>query len=273
LRAVPVLCVLLLALAGSSAAQEGRVAFLAAGDYGVGGTRELALGLEMQSYESRNPANMLVFLGDNDYSRSPRHFRANWTRSFGWARRSGLRVAGVLGNHDYEVRRGRYQFGLLGMPGPYYTRRLGDAELFFLDSNIVTARQTAWLKHELAESSATWKIAVLHHPPYTCGGHLGDVRVRQHWVPVFEDYGVQLVLSGHDHNYQRFQGPNGIRYLVHGGGGAGLYPLRGCPSRYPRRVKTRPEHGFLAFSIGPDDLEVKALDLQGRVRDRFTLSP
>ena len=64
MRGIPVLCVLVLALTGSSAAQTERVAFLAAGDYGVGGSRELALGLRMKSYESRNPANMLVFLGD-----------------------------------------------------------------------------------------------------------------------------------------------------------------------------------------------------------------
>ena len=169
MRGVPVLCVLVLALAGSSAAQT-RVAFLAAGDYGVGGSRELALGLRMKSFESRNPANMLVVLGDNDYTESARRFRANWSRSFGWARPSGLRVAGVLGNHDYELNRGRYQFRLLGMPGPYYTRRLGDAQLFFLDSNLVSDRQTAWLEQELAESTSTWRIAVLHHPPYTCGG-------------------------------------------------------------------------------------------------------
>jgi predicted phosphodiesterase len=272
MRGVPVACVLVLALAGSSAAQT-RVAFLAAGDYGVGGSRELALGLGMKRFESRNPANMLVLLGDNDYTESARRFRANWSRSFGWARQSGLRVAGVLGNHDYEVNRGRYQFRLLGMPGPYYTRRLGDAQLFFLDSNLVSGPQTAWLEQELAESTSTWKIAVLHHPPYTCGGHSGDSSVQRRWVPLFEDYGVQLVLSGHDHNYQRFHGPTGVRYVVHGGGAAGLYKLRGCPSTYPPRVRVRPEHGFLSVSIGPDDLEVKAVDLSGRVRDRFTLAP
>ena len=117
MRGIPVLCVLVLALAGSSAAQV-RVGFLAAGDYGVGGPRELSLGLRMKGYESRNPANMLVTLGDNDYTESPARFRENWRRSFGWARRTGMRVAGVLGNHDYEVARGRYQFRLLGMPGP-----------------------------------------------------------------------------------------------------------------------------------------------------------
>ena len=270
---VLILCVLVLALAGSSAAQEARVGFLAAGDYGVGGSRELALGMRMKSYEARNAANMLVFLGDNDYTESPARFRANWSRSFGWARRGGLRVAGVLGNHDYEVGNGRYEFGLLGMPGPYYTRRLGEAQLFFLDSNDVSDRQTSWLEQALAESSSTWKIAVLHHPPYTCGEHSGDLRVGERWAPLFEDYGVQLVLSGHDHNYQRFHAPSGVRYVVHGGGAARLYRLSGCPSTYPPRVRTRREHGFLSVSIGPDDLVVSAVDLRGRVTDRFRLSP
>jgi predicted phosphodiesterase len=263
---------LVLALAGSSAAQT-RVAFLAAGDYGVGGSRELALGMRMKSYESRNAANMLVFLGDNDYTESPAEFRENWRRSFGWARRTGLRVAGVLGNHDHEVGRGRYEFRLLGMPGPYYTRRLGDAQLFFLDSTRVTGRQTTWLEQQLEDSTATWKIAVLHHPPYTCGGHRGDSKVQGRWVPLFESYDVQLVLAGHDHNYQRFATRDGVTYVVHGGGGARLYRPRACPSSYPLRVRARYEHGFLSVSIGPDDLAVSAVDLRGRVTDRFSLSP
>ena len=272
MRGIPILCVLVLVLAGSSAAQV-RVGFLATGDYGVGGSREQLLGQRMKGYESRNPANMLVTLGDNDYTDSPARFRENWRRSFGWARRTGMRVAGVLGNHDYEVARGRYQFRLLGMPGPYYTRRLGDAQLFLLDSNVVTDRQTAWLEQQLAESTSTWKIAVFHHPPYTCGGHSGSSTVERRWVPLFETYGVQLVLSGHDHNYQRFAKRNGVTYVVHGGGGAGLYRPRGCPPSYPRRVRARYEHGFLSVSIGPEDLGVATVDLRGRVTDRFSLSP
>jgi 3',5'-cyclic AMP phosphodiesterase CpdA len=273
MRGIVVLGVLVLTLAGSSAAQTQRVALLAAGDYGVGGSRQLSLGLRMKSFELRSPANMLVTLGDNDYTGSPARFRANWRRSFGWAGRSGLRIAGTLGNHDYEVGRGRYQFKLLGMPGPYYTRRLGDAQLFLLDSNVVSDRQTAWLEQQLADSTATWKIAAFHHPPYTCGGHGGNSAVQRRWVPLFRSYGVQLVLSGHDHNYQRFAGRDGVTYVVHGGGGAGLYRPRGCPSSYPPRVRTRYEHGFLSVSIGPDDLAVSAVDLRGRVTDQFSLRP
>ncbi len=262
----------LFGLAGSTSAQP-RVAFLAVGDYGVGGSAQLAIGQTMRRYEARKQADMLVTLGDNDYTRSPSRFRANWTRSFGWARRSGLSVSGVLGNHDYETGRGRYQFRQLGMPGPYYTRTLGDIQLFFLDSNAVTDRQTAWLEQKLAASTAAWKIAVFHHPPYSCGGHSGHGDVQERWVPLFESYGVQLVLSGHDHNYQRFAARNGVTYVVHGGGAAGLYALRRCPSSYPRRVRARAQHGFLYVIAGGKQptLIGSVVDTRGRLTDRFTL--
>jgi 3',5'-cyclic AMP phosphodiesterase CpdA len=265
-------CVSVLGLAGSTAGQT-RVAFLAAGDYGVGGSAELSLGRAMQRYDARKPADMLVLLGDNDYTESPARFRANWRATFGWARRSGLRVAGVIGNHDYHIGRGRYEFGLLGMPRSYYTRRLGDAQLFLLNSNTVNDGQTAWLEHQLAQSTAIWKIAVFHHPPYTCGGHSGDEDVQERWVPLFERYGVQLVLSGHDHNYQQFAAANGVTYVVDGAGAAGLYPLHRCPSAYPVRVRARVEHSFLYVTVTADRLDGYAVNTRGRVTDRFTLQP
>jgi 3',5'-cyclic AMP phosphodiesterase CpdA len=261
-----------LGLAGSTAGQT-RVAFLAAGDYGVGGSAELSLGRAMQRYDVRNYADMLVLLGDNDYTESPARFRANWSATFGWARRSGLRVAGVLGNHDYQVGRGRYELGLLGMPSPYYTRTLGDAQLFLLNSNRVNDRQTAWLEHQLAASSAIWKIVVFHHPPFTCGGHSGNQDVQKRWAPLFERYGVQLVLSGHDHNYQRFAARNGVTYVVDGGGAARLYPLHRCPVSYPAWVRRRVEHGFLYVAATAERLDGYAVTTRGRVTDRFSLQP
>jgi hypothetical protein len=272
LRRIPLLLCLAFVLTGSSAAQT-QVGFLAAGDYGVGGSREQALGQRMQRFEARHPANMLVTLGDNDYLESPPLFRANWQKAFGWARRSGLRVGGVLGNHDYELGRGAYELKTLGMPGRYYTRKLGDVQLFFLDSNAITTRQTRWLEQQLSESTATWKVALFHHPPYTCGGHAGDTDVVRSWVPLFESYGVQLVLSGHDHNYQRFAPRNGVTYVVHGGGAARLYRLHRCPSSYPPRVRRFSEHGFLYVSATDERLDVSAVDLRGRVRDHVALTP
>jgi hypothetical protein len=273
LRRVPLLLCLAFVLAGSSAAQT-KVGFLAVGDYGVGGSREVAVGRAIKRFDARHPANWLVTLGDNDYLGSPARFRANWQQAFGWARRSGLRVGGVLGNHDYLLGRGAYELQTLGMPGRYYTRRLGDGvQLFFLDSNRITPRETAWLEQQLAESAASWKIALFHHPPYTCGGHAGNPDVVRSWVPLFESYGVQLVLSGHDHDYQRFAPWNGVTYVVDGGGGAELYRTHGCPRSYPPRVRALNQHGFLYVSATDAQLDVFAVDLRGRVRDHFAVAP
>jgi Icc-related predicted phosphoesterase len=211
-----------------------------------------------------------VTLGDNDYTRG-RSFRANWVSSFGWLGSSGVDVAGTLGNHDVEFGRGRYEFALLRMPGPYYVRRVKDVELIVLDSNAITMAQTRWLNRTLANRSGFRRIVVFHHPPYTCGGHLGSATVRRAWVPLFERYGVRLVLTGHDHNYQRFA-RNGVTYVVHGGGGAGLYKLRACPRGYPRRLAARVGHGFLHLTVAPDGVAVEVLDLAGIAIDRFRVT-
>ena len=245
---------------------------IAIGDFGVGGPRQRSLGTAIRRFERSHPARLLVTLGDNDYTRSPYRFRRNWRESFGWLRRARLRVAGTIGNHDVEVGGGRYQLRLLGMPRRYYTRRLPRVQLFLLDSNAVTPTQTAWLRRALAASTARWKIAAFHHPPFTCGGHESADDVRRQWVPLFERYDVQLVLSGHDHNYQRFARRRGVTYVVHGGGGAPLYRLRPCPRTFPRRAAVRLQHGFLYLRAGKRALRGFALTLSGHVVDRFMLS-
>ena len=174
---------------------------------------------------------MLVTLGDNDYTRG-RAFATNWPSTFGWLGSAGVGVAGALGNHDVEVGRGRYEFALLRMPGPYYVRRVKEVELIVLDSTAITTAQTRWLERTLAKRTAFGGSSLFHHPPYTCGGHLGSAAVRRAWVPLFERYGVRLVLSGHDHNYQRFE-RNGVTYVVHGGGARALHAAA-LPSRATR---------------------------------------
>jgi Calcineurin-like phosphoesterase len=246
-------------------------AFLAVGDFGVGGARQRATGEAIRAFEEKNPAELLVTLGDNDYTRSPQRFAAAWRASFGWLPAAGVDVAGALGNHDVEVARGRYEFALLGMPAPYYVRRLEDVDVFVLDSTAVTRAQTRWLTRALAASRARWKVAVFHHPPYTCGGHSGSSTIRRVWSPLFQRHGVRLVLSGHDHNYQRFAPRGGVTHVVHGGGGARLYWLKPCPRGYPRRVGARVDHGFLHVTSDAQRLLVAAVGLDGRVIDRVTI--
>jgi 3',5'-cyclic AMP phosphodiesterase CpdA len=212
----------------------------------------------------------LVTLGDNDYTLG-KAFATNWNSTFGWLSAAGVGVAGTVGNHDFAVDRGRYEFDLLGMPASYYVRRVGDVELIVLDSNAITNAQTRWLKRVLAKRSLLRRIVAFHHPPYTCGGHLGSRTVQRAWVPLFERYGVRLVLNGHDHNYQRFT-RRGVTYVVHGGGGAGLYALRRCPAGYPSRIRARLTYGFLHLTVTPARVDVQVVDLEGKAVDHFRVT-
>jgi 3',5'-cyclic AMP phosphodiesterase CpdA len=266
-----VLGLMLVLAAAGGAAQPRTVRILALGDFGVGGESQQRIGAAMRSFEARNPADVLVALGDNDYTRSPEAFHTNWEATFGWTRRAGVRVAGVLGNHDVKVDGGRYVFDELRMPGRYYRRSFGPVELYLLDSNSVDAGQTAWLRRTLARSRARWRIAVFHHPAFTCGAYRSHPEVVAQWVPLLERYRVRLVLSGHDHNYQRFAPRRGVRYLVHGGGNSTKhYALATCPPGYPRRLAGRVEQGFLYFVIRGNRLDGYAVSAAGLRTDHFT---
>jgi hypothetical protein len=122
----------------------------------------------------------------------------------------------------------------------------------------------------LARSRARWRIAVAHHPAFSCGNYAAHPQVVAHWVPLFERYRVRLFLAGHDHNYQRFAPRRGVRYVIHGGGSpTKLYGLTACPSGYPRRAAARVEHGFLYFVIRANRLDGYAVTPSGRRTDHF----
>jgi len=269
-RAVLLLGLVLIVPAAGHAGEQPPVRIIAVGDFGVGGKTQRQFGAAVRRFEASKPADYLVALGDNDYTESPLDFLVNWEESFGWTERAGVEVAGVLGNHDVAVQGGRYEFDSLDMPGRYYRRALGPVELYLLDSNNVDAVQTTWLQRTLARSRARWRIAVLHHPPFTCGAHTPHSAVREQWVPLFARYRVRLVLSGHDHNYQRFAPRRGVRYVIHGGGSpTKLYRLGPCPPGHPRQLARRVEHGFLYLVLRPSRLDGYAITPSGRRTDHF----
>lgn len=100
------------------------------------------------------------------------------------------------------------------MPGRWYSWRSGPALVVVLDSTRPDdPEQLDWLERTLASTDATWRIVALHHPPYSSGWHGSATDVREAFQPIFERYGVQLVLAGHDHDYQRSVPINGITYV------------------------------------------------------------
>ena len=93
----------------------------------------------------------------------------------------------------------------------------GTVDFFILDSSTpsvtgnASAGQLAWLEQELAASTALWKVAALHHPPYTSGPKRGsNLAVRSATESLFAQYGVDIVFTAHDHFYERSKPQQGV---------------------------------------------------------------
>ncbi len=101
----------------------------------------------------------------------------------------------------------------------YYTFKPRDGVRFFgLDSTALDKRQLEWLQKALAGSGSEWKIVYFHHPIYSSGArHGSDLGLRAVLEPLFVQYGVSLVLAGHDHFYERTKPQQGIHHFVIGG--------------------------------------------------------
>jgi len=253
--------------ASDAGAYEYGVGILAAAGLGGGAAATTRISSALQSFEEKEAADLLVTLGNNDYTRG-RAFVAAWRARFGWLRSAHVGVAGVLGDSDVAVRRGRYEFATLQMPAPYYVRRLRDAEVIVLDSSDVSPAQTRWLERTLAQPTKLVRIAVLSRSPFSCAEFGGDPDVREEWVPLFQRYGVGLVLGSGDSNYQRFVKGN-VTYVVAGELTAGHSKLRGCASGFPRRRAARAASAFVYLRVGPGGAEARVLDIGGKTIGRF----
>ena len=110
-------------------------------------------------------------------------------------------------------------------------------------------------------------ITVFHHPIYTVGRHEEDEKnLINTIVPLFEQYGVDIVFSGHNHSYERSV-VNGITYVVTGGGGAPLYNQE-RESSY--NVAFEKQHHFCLLEKTGDELTVTVYNVALDVIDNFS---
>jgi hypothetical protein len=180
----------------------------------------------------------------------------------------------TLGNHE---RRCEFYFDLFYLPGDerWYTFTYGEARFISLrvDEETGFEKGTAqhdWLKGTLQGNTQPWVVVFFHRSPYT-SEYEGqeEIAIREALTPLFETHGVDLVLSGHNHNYQRSEA-GGITYVVSGGGGGELSSSIE-PDEY--LVAHEVAHHYLFVQIEGQTLEAQALDLDGKTIDRFTIGP
>ncbi|MCB9685530.1 MAG: metallophosphoesterase [Alphaproteobacteria bacterium] len=159
--------------------------------------------------------------------------------------------------------------------------RYGPLQLLFLNDTTTDAdldAQITLIDEVFGTSDATWKVAVHHQSPYsTCDRHGSNTKVRDRWTPRYEAGGVDLVLCGHNHIYERSvpiladavaePGP-GVTYIVTGGAGAPLYTAF-TPAWFSNVVQTKKHFGIADF--GPDRVDVQVFDGPGNLIDAFSL--
>lgn len=270
--------------------------FLAFGDSGSGSEEQLELAAQMEKFTP----DFAVHTGDVletglDSDADYQYFKP-YARMLS---RAPFFLA--LGNHDYgrdlkkESGKGfikaNYQpfhsVPLTGLPPHYYFFDVGNARFFVLDTNAFYgarfapglepgSKQYKWLDYFLSKTKTAWKFIILHQPIYSTGAHNLLEAERAALEPLFLKYKVDLVLQGHDHDYERTKpvregladDNNGIVYITLAGGGRPLYFQR---TNADWSDKFLPVYHFAYFEMRDKNLKMTVYDKEGRVIDTLEM--
>ena len=208
----------------------------------------------------------------------------------------------AIGNHDYvDDEKINAFLAYFSLPGNerYYDFQKGGIHFFCINSGIATngdvvesdalsgsstshqgedSIMAEWLQSKLASSKAHWKVVYFHHPPHSSDANYssnsGNGTVEMRWP--FKDWGADIVLNGHGHQYERLKdtGNSDFPYIVNGAGGA---PLRGYHSNalasgITSELKYNTKQGAVRGTVSGDTLKFEFIDYDGAVQDTLTLT-
>ena len=186
------------------------------------------------------------------------------------------RIKAALGNHEYNTASAAPAFKEFNLPrNAWYSYTLGAWHVIVLNSNCShvggcerDSPQGRWLQADLAAHPARCTLAYWHHPRFSSGLHGSDVTYAPFW-DILARAKADVVLSGHDHDYERFGPLKGIRSFVVGTGGKGHYPL--LLPRPGSIVRNGTSFGVLKLTLRAKDYDWKFVRAgKGTFRDAGT---
>ena len=277
-RALMLLSTLMLAGCALFAARDHDEIILAA----AGDIAQCGLNSADKSYAAQTAALLNKFdatvlaVGDLAYSNgTASEFQHCYQPTWG---RFKSRTLPVPGNHEYASTNAQPYFDYWGSqagePGKgYYATQLGSWRIIALNSNIdaeIKSEQASWLRDELALHKSRCTLAFWHHPIVSSGEHGNDPRMGALWKLLF-DAGADLVITAHEHDYERFAPLNdrgeldnqrGIRQIVVGTGGAKLRRFLGT---HPHsEVRDHETFGVIKLKLQTSSYEWQFIPIDGQ---------
>lgn len=291
MRARLILFMALLLVAPASVLGEKTLKFAVIGDSGTGGNHQKLIAGQMLAFHRNHSWKFILMLGDNVYEDGdPKHFDKKFKDIY---RKLKVPFHATLGNHDRRTARGRLQveddaFGYVGKQDEYEFhegpqidgKRL--ARFICLNSGAwkekedLPGREKSLDKRLSKSPDYHWNFVFFHHPIYSFThsksplglligrwGHGSNKKLREIWEQRFIDGGIDIVLSGHDHFYQKIRKQKGgIHYFVSGGGGK---IRKGIRKKHPQVEFGKVTHHFLHFEVSEREVRFAAVDEDGNI--------
>jgi hypothetical protein len=274
---------------GTPQGEKAKIAVI--GDQGSGGVEEKK---NASVIEQARP-DLLLTVGDNSY---PKGDISEWEKTFFTPFKAvlpSLTLAPSLGDHEYLTPLAAGYTDAFVLPGNerYYSQDWGNLHVVALDSNCVDPvdaatmdcdpeAMKAWLREDLAKTRGSWRIVTMHRAAVASGRYGSSAKVAQ-LIPLFEEGGVDLVLQGHNHSYERtwplrrgkivqrgYAASDAPVYMTTGGGGDWVYPPPGAQPEWSAMRTAEFQH--LLLEMDGDRLRVDAVRSDGSLLDSFTLN-
>jgi tartrate-resistant acid phosphatase type 5 len=265
----------------ATATEVPKIVFGVIGDYGSGQKPEGDVASLVKSW---NP-DIIITVGDNNYpwgeaasidqnvGQYYQEFIGSYKGQYGPGSAQN-RFFPTLGNHDWVTDNASAYFDYFTLPGNerYYDFTWGPVHFFAVDSDSnepdgfrADSVQAAWLQAALAAATEPWKVVFFHHAPYSSGMHQSTVWMR--WP--FQAWGASVVLSGHDHTYERVL-VNDFPYFVNGLGGGAVYNfeeiIEGSQARYNNG------YGAMRVEADPSSMKFEFFTATGELVDSYILT-
>jgi hypothetical protein len=248
------------------------------GDYGTAGPDLAAVAALIDSWR----VDFIITTGDNNYPiGSPKTIDENigqyfhsyispYTGDYGPGAETN-RFFPTLGNHDWMWNNAQPYLDYFDLPGNerYYEFEWAFLHFFAVSSDWAepdgigkNSTQAEWLQTALAASNASWQIVYFHHAPYSSGYHGSTPHMQ--WP--FSEWGADVVLTGHDHHYERLQ-VDGLPYFVVGNCGGVIYDI---PTIFPgSQFRYREAYGALMVTANPKVLRFEFFNVEGILVDWY----